>query len=247
MAVDSLGTMGASAPVSGSTFLLWSLAVMVFGAMVGAAELISRYRDDPWRSLLRREGVAYVLLNGAVSVAVFAMLDYSRDAILPNLSTMWRAIVSGFGAMALLRSKFFTFRTASDEDIPVGLEAAVSAFLQALDRGVDRTQSWRRWELAFPYLRDIPDQATLDQLVSFCVQPAQLPERARQRVPLVRERRPGAQVADHRPRRPARDRDRDRDLGDRRERQLRQARGAVQAARGAGGGEVRGLGGRTDG
>jgi hypothetical protein len=37
MAVDSLGTMGASAPVSGSTFLLWSLAVMVFGAMVGAA------------------------------------------------------------------------------------------------------------------------------------------------------------------------------------------------------------------
>jgi hypothetical protein len=169
-AVDSLAGAAKYVPPHGLNLAFWCLAVIFFGALVGTAELLSRYRDDPWRPLARPGGQAYVAINGFVSLVVFVLLisRSGSEVIFPKLATVWRAIIAGFGAMALLRSKFFTFRSASDEDIPVGVEAAISAFLQALDRGMDRSQSWERWDLAHWGLHDVPDQAGLEKLIQFC-------------------------------------------------------------------------------
>jgi hypothetical protein len=71
------------------------------------------------------------------------------------------AIVAGFGAMALLRSKLFTFRTRSGEDVPVGVDAVVRAFLQAADQGVDRHRADARSALTDKYLIDLTADASL--------------------------------------------------------------------------------------
>jgi hypothetical protein len=67
-----------------------------------------------------------------------------------------RSITAGFGAMAILRSKFFTVRTEQGEDVGIGPDAAVSVFLSAADRGVDRARAKRRLDLVFKSADRIP-------------------------------------------------------------------------------------------
>ncbi len=123
----------------------------LLGVIVGAAELTSRYRDEPQQALLSNAGLNYLLLNGTMSVAVYGLLTRYSQGIFPEISNdqLMTSIVAGFGAMAVLRSKFFTIRTDQGEDISVGPDAAVSAFLNAADRGVDRARASRRLALVF--------------------------------------------------------------------------------------------------
>ena len=129
----------------------YALLAAAFGAIVGASELISRYRDEPGRALLSWAAGLYLLLNGVVSGLTYALLSRYRSALFPALADdpLMLSIVAGFGAMAILRSKFFTLRTAHGEDIAVGPDAAISAFLDAADRGVDRSRAGRRLDLVF--------------------------------------------------------------------------------------------------
>jgi hypothetical protein len=121
------------------------------GAIVGASELISRYRDEPILALRTTAAFMYLILNATISACAYGLLTRYADAIIPNLAQdqLLTSIVAGFGAMAILRSKFFTLRTEAGEDISVGPDAAVSAFLSAADRGVDRTRASRRLSLVF--------------------------------------------------------------------------------------------------
>lgn len=119
------------------------------GMTVGASEILSRYRDEPIRALASNAGLVYLGLNGAVSGLTYGLLTRYAESFAPGLADdrLMTAIVAGFGAMAILRSKFFTIRTPKGEEIAVGPDAAVAAFLAAADRGVDRTRAARR--LAF--------------------------------------------------------------------------------------------------
>ncbi len=130
---------------------VYALLAGLFGAVVGASELVSRYRDEPTRALTSAAGLTYMLMNGIVSGLAFGLLTRYAIAMFPGLANdpLMRSVVAGFGAMAVLRSKFFTLRTAKGEDVSVGPDAAVSAFLDAADRGVDRSRAARRLALVF--------------------------------------------------------------------------------------------------
>jgi hypothetical protein len=127
----------------------WACLALTFGVAVGASELVSRYRDEPVRATEAPAGLAYLGIMGLVSGLTYGLLAQYSSSIFPGLADdhLMMAIVAGFGAMAILRSKFFTLRTAAGEDIAVGPDAAISAFLAAADRGVDRTRASRRLEL----------------------------------------------------------------------------------------------------
>jgi len=121
------------------------------GASVGASELVSRYRDEPMRALRSAPAVTYITLNALVSACIYGLLTRYAETLIPALvkDPLMRSITAGFGAMAILRSKFFTLHTAKGEDVGIGPDAAVSAFLSAADRGVDRIRAQRRLVIVF--------------------------------------------------------------------------------------------------
>jgi hypothetical protein len=138
-------------PVDSRTHTWFVLLAAGLGASVGASELVSRYRDEPVQALLSPSAMAYLFLNSLVSACVYGLLTRYSKMLIPALANdpLMRSIAAGFGAMALLRSKFFTLRTERGEDIAIGPDAAVSAFLATADRGVDRARAARRLDLVF--------------------------------------------------------------------------------------------------
>jgi len=148
-------------------FLLWALFAAIFGGLVGAAELMSRYRDDPLQAMKSAPASVYVILNAITSAAAFALLLASRQSIFPEASDLSLVLIAGFGAMTLLRSKILTFRTASGDDVPIGVDVVISSFLRAADRSIDRHQAVLRWDRAFQYLHDIPDEKTFVYLADY--------------------------------------------------------------------------------
>lgn len=117
----------------------WGLVSFIFGALVGLSEIISRYRDEPLHATANRYGASYLLLNGLMSTAAYGFLLRYPTQILPTVAPdpLMAALVAGFGAMAVLRSKFFIFRAEDGKEYPIGPSIVMEAFLRVLDRKQD--------------------------------------------------------------------------------------------------------------
>lgn len=121
------------------------LAVALLAGLVGVGELLSRYRSDPVYSLVRVPAAwVYVLINAGAGVAALLLIEEfgwtfgaSGDTV-----NLWRVLVAGFGAMAILRSSLFTARIGS-QDVDVGPSLVLGAILEACDRNVDRKSAGR--------------------------------------------------------------------------------------------------------
>ncbi len=129
----------------------WGGASFAFGALVGASEILSRYRDEPLQTISSRYGAAYLALNGAISVIAFLLLDRYSVQIFPTLGNdlFLLAVVGGFGAMAVLRSKLFTFRAADGTEYAIGPAIVVETILQSIDRKIDRHRAAQRLNKVF--------------------------------------------------------------------------------------------------
>lgn len=135
--------------ISEHTYYL--LLTIILGAMVGASEIMSRYRDEPFRAIFSPPGRVYMLLNGLISAAAYLLLLKYRNAVLPALSddNLMTSVVAGFGAMMFMRSKLFSFRTEGGESFSVGPDAVLSTFLSSVNRRVDRFLSDIRQEIVY--------------------------------------------------------------------------------------------------
>jgi hypothetical protein len=111
----------------------------MFGALVGTAELVNRYKDAPWGAVRSKPAAFYVLLNAAAAVGALAVIrKFGWTFGATGAAVEWTpAMVAGFGAMALFRTSLFTVR-AGDRDIGVGPMGFLQIFLAAADREVDR-------------------------------------------------------------------------------------------------------------
>lgn len=135
---------------------------MAFGAGVGAAEIASRYRDEPFLAIISSPGRAYVAFNATISLAAFCLL-----ARYPRLFGLDReprdflvmSAIAGFGAMIVLRSKLFNFRNDKGDDLAIGPDAVVSGLLSSIDRNIDRYRSFDRQSLVYEEAVKISDPA----------------------------------------------------------------------------------------
>ena len=138
--------------------LLYLLLTALFGAAVGAAEIISRYRDEPFIAVLSPPGLSYLLLNGVISGIAFFLLIHYQGRMFPNISDrLLASILAGFGSMVVMRSKLFSFKTEAGEVYSVGPEAVLAIFLSSVDRQIDRYRASRRQELVYDQTFDIAD------------------------------------------------------------------------------------------
>src|SRR5262249_7596913 len=102
------------------------------GALVGASELVSRYRDAPNAALKTWPAIFYVSINLLASVGALGLMV----ALNWPPQTRWsRVLVAGVGAMAFFRTSLFIVRVA-DRDVGIGPSGFLQIFLAAADRAV---------------------------------------------------------------------------------------------------------------
>lgn len=130
-----------------------------FGAATGVSEIISRYRDEPLLATINRYGLSYAGANGALSAGAFALLSRYSEQLFPTATADWllRAFWAGFGAMVVMRSKLFIFRSDDGKDYPIGPAIVMETFLRMLDRKIDRYRASKRQARVFTAMRDITD------------------------------------------------------------------------------------------
>jgi len=148
------------------------LLCALFGASVGASEILSRYRDEPFIAISSPPGRRYLAVNAGISLAAFYLLYHFRGSIFPDLvnDPLMMSIVAGFGAMIVMRSKIFNFKTESGESYAIGPDAVLSIFLTSVDRQIDRYRASRRQSLVYEETQNVEHPITApDFLRSFLV------------------------------------------------------------------------------
>lgn len=113
------------------SWLDWA-AVAALGAIVGASELISRYRDHPGAALKTWPAIVYIGINGAASAGALGLIQANGWFA----QSHWTQILmAGVSAMALFCTSLFIVR-AGDRDVGVGPGGFLQIFLTAADRAV---------------------------------------------------------------------------------------------------------------
>ncbi len=140
---DRFSPDGRKALLAGTAFF--------FGATVGVAEILLRYRDEPFRAASTTPAAAYAFLNGVISLGAFALLLRYPDQILPAVKgdLVLTAFAAGFGGMMVARSKLFNFQGEGGGEYSFGPAIVLDSFLRTLDRKVDRLRSAERHRRVF--------------------------------------------------------------------------------------------------
>lgn len=129
--------------------LLDYLIVALFGAAIGATELLSRYRDAPFRALRGGSALAYLGLNLLASVGSLWLtrlfdVTFGIDPATHADRLRWAQVfAAGFGSMVLLRSSVFILNIG-DQTVSIGPSSILDALLGVLDREVDRRRAQER-------------------------------------------------------------------------------------------------------
>jgi hypothetical protein len=120
--------------------------VAALAALVGIAELITRYRDAPSALGLVPSAWFYVLVNAAGAMAALLAINtfgWTFGGKTEEAIKAYKLLVAAFGSAALFRSAFFLVKIGG-RDVGVGPSLILTGLLEAADRGVDRVRGARR-------------------------------------------------------------------------------------------------------
>jgi hypothetical protein len=163
--------------------LLEFVLVAVIGATVGASELVARYRDAPTNALVSLSACLYMAINAAAAIAALFLIDalgwtFGYEAADSGFEAV-RILVAGFAAMALFRSSLFLL-PVGDDTIGIGPSTMLQSFLDAADRGVDRTRARRRAKAVRKSVAPISYSDASEALPALCLGLVQNPSDADQ-------------------------------------------------------------------
>jgi hypothetical protein len=168
------------------------IAVILFGGLVGATELLSRYRDKPFHALTNPFGLIYITVNSvAAMLTLWIIRAFSLDFGLEidGYALSWvQVMAAGFSSMALFRSSLFVFRVG-DQDVNVGPSSVLSILLNVLDREVDRSFSLTRAQVIQEIMKDVSygqARVNLEFLMSLLLQNLEPEEQAAVNTSLAR-------------------------------------------------------------
>jgi hypothetical protein len=107
----------------------------------------------------------YLMINGVVSESAFFVLWVFAPKILPVLQgqPFLTAVVAGFGAMAVFRSKLFIFRSEDGKEYPIGPDIVLTSILRIVDRKIDRLRAARRQQLMYQRATAIAELLPTDE------------------------------------------------------------------------------------
>ncbi len=126
-------------------WLEWTVAGL-FGALIGAAEIVSQFRDEPDDALRTFPAIGYMLFNALASLlalAVIRIFGWTLGVQDPAMTGWAQVVAAGFGAMALLRASIFTVRDG-ERVIPIGPSRFLEVVLASVKDSVDRKRAEQR-------------------------------------------------------------------------------------------------------
>jgi hypothetical protein len=146
------------------TTLDW-VAVAAIGVVVGASELISRYRDSPGGAVRTWPAGFYIAINGIASVGALHLIDANGWFA----QSQWtRILMAGVSAMAFFRTSLFVVR-AGDRDVGVGPSGFLQIFLSAADRAVDRKRGAARSAAVGEVMKNVNYEKAFQALPPYCL------------------------------------------------------------------------------
>src|SRR6185436_19453844 len=133
---------------SGTNQVRALVASFLFGALVGLAEIASRYRDEPLKAVKSPYGLVYVFLNGYISLLAF-LLIMKFPAMFGALSgnMFLAALVAGFGAMVVMRARIAVIKTPDGREESIGPDYVLKIILRTIDLNIDRWRAARRQQI----------------------------------------------------------------------------------------------------
>jgi hypothetical protein len=146
------------------TSIDWA-AVAVLGGLVGASELISRYKDNPFAALKTWPGGSYISINSIASVAALGLI---RGYGWFGASRWTQILMAGISAMAFFRTSLFVVR-AGDRDVGVGPSGFLQIFLTAADRAVDRKRAAARSDAVARVMEGVDFDKAIQVLAPYCI------------------------------------------------------------------------------
>lgn len=139
----------------------WSATIGVF---VGATELISRYRDAPFKPLISLPGIFYLAINGLAAWLAYYLIVVLKIEFDHKIFSIMTA---GLTAMAFFRSGVFTARLG-DKDVSIGPNIILEVFLNALDRTYDRQRAAPRSRIVAQLMADLTFDESRHALPAMC-------------------------------------------------------------------------------
>lgn len=146
------------------SWLDWAV-VAVLGGVVGASELISRYKDNPGAAIRNWSAIFYVAINSAASVGALGLVHVNGWF---SVSRWTQILMAGISAMAFFRTSLFVVR-AGDRDVGIGPSGFLQIFLTAADRAVDRRRAAARSEAVIQAMKDVDYSKAKVALPPYCL------------------------------------------------------------------------------
>jgi hypothetical protein len=142
-----------------------SPAAAALGGLVGASELISRYKDDPGSSIRSWPAIFYIAINSAASLGALGLIQVTGW----SPASRWvRILMAGVSAMAFFRTSLFVVR-AGDRDVGVGPSGFLQIFLSAADRAVDRKRAAARAAAVGRVMKEVDFAKARKALPPYCL------------------------------------------------------------------------------
>jgi hypothetical protein len=146
------------------SWLDWA-AVAMLGGVVGASELVSRYKDDPRAAIRSWPAIFYIAINCAASVGALGLIHSNHWF---EKSRWTQILMAGVTAMAFFRTSLFVVR-AGDRDVGVGPSGFLQIFLAAADRAVDRKRAKARSDAVAEVMTGVDYTKALKALPPYCL------------------------------------------------------------------------------
>lgn len=170
-----------AAVFSVSPYLRWIVAtilVVAIGGGVGAAELVSRYKDRPDSAIRTTPALFYVSLNALASVAALYLIYVWRAKLgfadkdgnwLTDAGTLVQAVLlAGFSSLLFFRTNLFKLRVG-DSDLAVGPSIVLDSLLAAADRAVDRVMAEPRANFVHKIMKEVSFEKAAVILPGHCL------------------------------------------------------------------------------
>jgi AIG2-like family len=154
----------------------------ILGMATAFAEIISKFRDEPIKTLRMPHALWYHLLNGAVAAfALKILVVFSGPERIANGQEQFKSVLAaGLGSMLIMRSKLFNIKQLGGEDISFGPEQIVKIYFRFMEAAIDRLRAQDRIEFVKKNLGNINPIKVFDYSETMLLASQALEDQARQ-------------------------------------------------------------------